>query len=78
MAQSMRRLETLGAVDRDAKRDKSRNSYFGNVKSRSEIQIRGLLRSKTKEKAPKQTCDTFGWHLFLGFEHVTIHPFIRR
>lgn len=34
MAQSMRRLETLGAMDHEAKRDKSRNSYFGNVKSR--------------------------------------------
>ncbi|XP_023249518.1 nuclear receptor coactivator 7-like isoform X3 [Seriola lalandi dorsalis] len=34
MAQSVRRLETLGSMDHEPKRDKSRNSYFGNVKSR--------------------------------------------
>ncbi|XP_029349788.1 nuclear receptor coactivator 7 isoform X2 [Echeneis naucrates] len=34
MAQSVRRLETVGATDHEPKRDKSKNSYFGNVKSR--------------------------------------------
>ncbi|XP_040916637.1 nuclear receptor coactivator 7 isoform X2 [Toxotes jaculatrix] len=34
MAQSVRRPETLGAMDHEPKRDKSRSSYFGNVKSR--------------------------------------------
>ncbi|XP_034431860.1 nuclear receptor coactivator 7 isoform X2 [Hippoglossus hippoglossus] len=34
MAQSVRRPEILGAADNEPKRDKSRSSYFGNVKSR--------------------------------------------
>ncbi|XP_062253017.1 nuclear receptor coactivator 7 isoform X2 [Platichthys flesus] len=34
MAQSVRRPEILGAADSEPKRDKSRSSYFGNVKSR--------------------------------------------
>ncbi|XP_070834949.1 nuclear receptor coactivator 7 isoform X2 [Chaetodon trifascialis] len=34
MAQSMRRPETLGAMDHDSQRDKTRTSYFGNVKTR--------------------------------------------
>nr|XP_020446527.1 nuclear receptor coactivator 7-like isoform X2 [Monopterus albus] len=34
MAQSMRRPETLGAMDHEPQRDKTRSSYFGNVKSR--------------------------------------------
>lgn len=35
MAQSVRRPETLGAMDREPQRDKTRTSYFGNVKTRS-------------------------------------------
>nr|XP_019940534.1 PREDICTED: nuclear receptor coactivator 7-like isoform X1 [Paralichthys olivaceus]XP_019940535.1 PREDICTED: nuclear receptor coactivator 7-like isoform X1 [Paralichthys olivaceus] len=34
MAQSVRRPEILGSTDNEPKRDKSRSSYFGNVKSR--------------------------------------------
>ncbi|XP_042356265.1 oxidation resistance protein 1 isoform X2 [Plectropomus leopardus] len=34
MAQSMRRPETLGAMDHEPQRDKTRTSYFGNVKTR--------------------------------------------
>ncbi|XP_008283591.1 nuclear receptor coactivator 7 isoform X2 [Stegastes partitus] len=34
MAQSVRRPETLGAMDHEPKRDKTRTSYFGNVKTR--------------------------------------------
>ncbi|KAI3367670.1 hypothetical protein L3Q82_026501 [Scortum barcoo] len=34
MAQSVRRPETLGAMDHDPQRDKTRTSYFGNVKTR--------------------------------------------
>ncbi|XP_055361771.1 nuclear receptor coactivator 7 isoform X3 [Betta splendens] len=34
MAQSMRRPEILGAMDREPKRDKTRTGYFGNVKNR--------------------------------------------
>ncbi|KAK2825979.1 hypothetical protein Q5P01_020193 [Channa striata] len=34
MAQSLRRPEMLGAMDHKPQRDKSRTSYFGNVKSR--------------------------------------------
>ncbi|XP_018519061.1 oxidation resistance protein 1 isoform X1 [Lates calcarifer] len=34
MAQSVRRPETLAAMDHEPKRDKSRTGYFGNVKSR--------------------------------------------
>nr|XP_020498330.1 nuclear receptor coactivator 7-like isoform X2 [Labrus bergylta] len=34
MAQSVRRPKSLGCVDRDLQRDKSRTGYFGNVKSR--------------------------------------------
>ncbi|XP_028250616.1 nuclear receptor coactivator 7 [Parambassis ranga] len=34
MAQSVWRTETLGAMDREPQRDKTRTSYFGNVKSR--------------------------------------------
>lgn len=39
MAQSVRRPETLGAMDHEPQRDKTRTSYFGNVKTRS-----GLVR----------------------------------
>ncbi|XP_051252276.1 oxidation resistance protein 1 isoform X2 [Dicentrarchus labrax] len=34
MAQSVRRPETLGAMDHEPQRDKTRTSYFGNVKTR--------------------------------------------
>ncbi|XP_042243792.1 oxidation resistance protein 1 isoform X2 [Thunnus maccoyii] len=34
MAQSVRRTETLGAMDHKPQRDKTRTSYFGNVKTR--------------------------------------------
>ncbi|KAL3049297.1 hypothetical protein OYC64_008707 [Pagothenia borchgrevinki] len=34
MAQSVRRPETRGAMDREPQRDKTRTSYFGNVKTR--------------------------------------------
>ncbi|XP_027130604.1 oxidation resistance protein 1 isoform X2 [Larimichthys crocea] len=34
MAQSVRRPETLGAMDHEPQRDKTRASYFGNVKTR--------------------------------------------
>ncbi|KAK0153358.1 hypothetical protein N1851_004950 [Merluccius polli] len=34
MAQSMRRSNTLGAMDHKLQRDKSRTGYFGNVKNR--------------------------------------------
>ncbi|KAM9341529.1 oxidation resistance protein 1 [Symphorus nematophorus] len=34
MAQSVRRPETLGAMDHEQQRDKTRTSYFGNVKTR--------------------------------------------
>ncbi|CAK6956886.1 nuclear receptor coactivator 7 [Scomber scombrus] len=34
MAQSMRRTETLGAMDHEPQREKTRTSYFGNVKTR--------------------------------------------
>ncbi|XP_026195590.1 nuclear receptor coactivator 7 isoform X2 [Anabas testudineus] len=34
MAQSVRRPKTLGAMDHEPKKDKTRTSYFGNVKSR--------------------------------------------
>ncbi|XP_041668381.1 nuclear receptor coactivator 7 isoform X2 [Cheilinus undulatus] len=34
MAQSVRRPETLGHMDHDPQRDKTRTSYFGNVKTR--------------------------------------------
>lgn len=39
MAQSVRRPPSLGVKNHEPKRDKSRISYFGNVKSRSGSQM---------------------------------------
>lgn len=52
MAQSMKRTETLGAMDHEPQKDKTRTSYFGNVKTRSGSWICGLLKGKQEEKAP--------------------------
>jgi len=51
MAQSVRRTETLGAMDHEPQRDKTRTSYFGNVKTRSGLLIHGLLERKHGESS---------------------------
>lgn len=68
MAQSVRRPETLGAMDRDIRMDKNRTSYFGNVKTRSGFEICTLLGNKAQQKAPM--IHSYIALLISGFMHM--------
>lgn len=78
MAQSVRRPETLGAMDREPQRDKARTSYFGNVKTRSGlVNCLDYLGRKERGESSKQTCDQFGCCLLLRFRELqsALSPF---
>ncbi|XP_056282508.1 oxidation resistance protein 1 isoform X3 [Pseudoliparis swirei] len=55
MAQSVRRTETLGAMDHEPQRDKTRTSYFGNVKTRLGSKLPPGVSQPPHAKRPWET-----------------------